>query len=218
MAESGFRQDCCEAAWRGNPVLLRLLGLCPLLAVSDRVVTGIAIGVLFALTMLWIQTLVGAVRSLIPVSVRLPFQAVVAACGVTVLQLVVQAHLPALAAALGVYLPVLAGCCLIVARTTESAWRRPAALALRDGVVHGLAALAFVLIFSAVRELLGYGTLLRDLTLLVPGTTWNGYGVLPEGWRLPIAAMPAGAMLLLGAFLALRNHVAAGRGRPVPQA
>jgi electron transport complex protein RnfE len=212
MAESDFRRDCCEAAWGRNPVLLRLLGLCPLLAVSDRVVTGIAIGVLFALTMLWTGMLVGAVRSLIPVSVRPPFQAVVAACAVTLLQLVVQARLPALAAALGVYLPVLAACCLILVRTNESAWRRSATLALRDSAAHAVAVLAFVLVFSAVRELLGYGTLLRDLTLLVPGTEWSGYIVLPEGWRLPIAAMPAGALLLLGAFLALRNHIAADRG------
>lgn len=218
MAQSGFGRDCCDVAWQGNPVLLRLMGLCPLLAVSDRVVTGLAIAILFALTMLWTQLLVAMLRGVVPVAVRLPCQAVVAACGVTVLHTAVQAALPPLAAALGVYLPVLAGCCLILVRAGESTWRRPVTSAARDAVAHAVAVLAFLAAFSALREALGHGTLLRDLALLVPGAGGSGYQILPRGWRLPIAAMPAGALLLLGAVLALRNLTAAGRGGPAVRA
>ncbi len=218
MAESGFGRDCCGLAWLGNPVLLRLMGLCPLLAVSDRLVTGLAIAMLFALTMLWTQLLVAMLRGVVPVAVRLPCQAVVAACGVTVLHTAVQAALPPLAAALGVYLPVLAGCCLILARAEESAWRRPVTSAARDAIAHAAAVLAFLAVFSALREVLGHGTLLRDLALIVPGAAASGYQVLPQGLRLPIATMPAGALLLLGAVLALRNLAAAGRDRPAVRA
>lgn len=218
MAERGSRRDCCGVAWQGNPVLVRLLGLCPLLAVSDRLVTGLAIAILFALTVLWTQWLVAALRGLVPVAVRLPCQAVVAASGVTVLHTAVQAALPALSAALGVYLPVLAGCCLLLVRAEESAWRRPVTAAVRDAAAHAVAVLVFMAVFSAARELLGHGTLLRDLTLIVPGSGWSGLQVLPQGWRLPIAAMPAGALLLLGAALALRNITAAGRDGPAARA
>lgn len=218
MAESGFGRDCCGVAWQGNPVLLRLLGLCPLLAVSDRVVTGLAIAILFALTMLWTQPLIAMLRDVVPVAVRLPCQAVIAACGVTVLHAAVQAALPPLAAALGVYLPVLAGCCLILVRAEESAWRRPVISAVRDAVAHAVGVIAFMAALSAVREALGHGTLLRDLELIVPGAGWSGFQVLPRGWRLPIASLPAGALLLFGAVLAVRNLIAAGRDGPAVRA
>jgi len=214
----GSRRDCCGVAWQGNPVLVRLLGLCPLLAVSDRLVTGLAIGILFALTVLWTEWIVAALRGLVPVAVRVPCQAVVAACGLTVLNTAVQAALPALSAALGVYLPVLAGCCLVLVRAEESAWQRPVTSAIRDAGMHAVAVLVFMAIFSAVRELLGHGTLMRDLSLVVPGTDWSGLRVLPQEWRLPIAAMPAGALLLFGAALALRNRFAAGRDGPAARA
>jgi electron transport complex protein RnfE len=170
------------------------------------VVTGAAIGVLFVLAFVWTQLLSSATRHLVPLAVRSTCQAVFAACGVTLLGMYMQAYFLDLQQALGVYLPVLAGCCLIVARAEEFAARQPLWPTMCDGLAHAGGAMVFVLLMSVVREGLAYGTLLRDAELLGPASAGlRPVEVLPAGWSLPIAAMPAGALLVLGGLLAVHR-------------
>jgi len=204
-----MQTSCCDGLWRRNPLLVRLLGFCPLLAVSDRLVTAIAIGLIMVLALLWTEVLTSAARSLLPAVVHPACQAILAAAGVTVLDLLIQAHLPPLSQALGIYVPVVAGCCFIVAHAEEFAARHTVARTLADGACHGLGILAVLMPLAALRELAGYGSLLRDANLLwPPAGNWPGVVVFPEGRSLAVFVEPAGALLMLGALFALSNAFA----------
>jgi electron transport complex protein RnfE len=192
--------------WR-NPVLTRMLGLCPLLAVSDRMVTALAMSMLFALVLLWTQSLTSLTRALIPNPVRLPVQALFSATGVSLAQLGLQAYRVELTHELGIYLPLLAGCCLLIVRTREFAAHQNPATSLRDGLQHALAVLMLIVPLSLLREVLAFGTILRDGHLLWPRCEWPGLA-LPFNAILPLMSMPAGALLLLAALMALRNMMA----------
>jgi Na+-translocating ferredoxin:NAD+ oxidoreductase subunit E len=196
---------CCGGLWRENPLLVRLLGLCPLLALCDRVVMGLAVGVLVAVVMLWTQLLSAVSSPLIPVAVRLPVQAIYAALAVMVLQLLLQTFRIELHTQMGMYLPVTAGCCLVLVRAQGHADAASWRAAGRDSLIDGLAVLTVALGISVVRELLAYGSLFRDLAWLLPDSSWTGLQLLAPGMTLPIAAMPAGALMIFAALLALRN-------------
>ncbi|MGQ0657976.1 MAG: Rnf-Nqr domain containing protein [Chromatiales bacterium] len=214
MAPS-LNASCCDGLWRRNPLLVRLLGLCPLLAVSDRLVTALTIGLIMVMALTCTEVLTAGTRYLIPAQARPACQALFAASAVTVMQLLLQAHVPGLAQALGIYVPVVAGCCLLIARAEEFAARQPVAEALLDSLGHGLGILAVLLPLAALREIIGYGSLLRDADLLWPQAgNWPGIGVMAEEWGLAVAAQPAGALLLLGTLLALRNTLVGTRTRP----
>lgn len=199
---------CCAGPWRENPVLTRMLGLCPLLAVCDRLVVAMAVGVLLAIVMLGTQTLSALTRAWVPVTVRLPVQALYAALVVTVIGLLLSTFRIALHDRLGIYLPVMAGCCLVLVRTEEFGSRRPVGQAVRDALGHGVAVLLLVSSMGAIRELLGNGSLFADLSLLLPTSDWPGLRLLPAGVGLPVARMPAGALMVLAGLLALRNAMA----------
>lgn len=193
---------CCEAIWRQHPVLTRLLGMCPLLAVADRLVTGAAIGVLFVLALAWTQMLSSATRPFVPPAIAPVCQAIFAASGVTVLHLLLQAYCFELERELGIYVPVLAGCCLILARAEEFAACQPLPRVLSDCLAQGTGVLALVAVLAAIREALGFGTLLRDLAVVWPALTqWQGIRVLPGEWHVPIAVMPVGALFVFAGLL-----------------
>lgn len=211
--------SCGDGLWRRNPLLVRLLGFCPLLAVSDRLVTAAAIGLVMVLALLWTELLTSAARSLLPAVIHPVCQAIFAAAGVTVLDLLMQAHLPSLSQALGIYVPVVAGCCFIIAHADEFAARRSVAQTLADGACHGLGILAVLIPLAALRELAGYGSLLRDAHLLWPAAgNWPGVVVLPEGLSLAVVVEPAGALLVLGAVFALSNRLAGSSRAQRPMA
>jgi electron transport complex protein RnfE len=199
--------------WRDNPLLTRMLGLCPLLAVCDRLVIGIAVGTMLAIVMLWTQSIASLGRHWVPVGVRLPVQALLAALAVIVIGLLLQTFRVALHARLGIYLPVMAGCCLVLVRTEEFGGRQPLGSAISDAVSHGLAVLALASLISAIRELLGHGTLLGEVSLLWPESQWSGVPLLPAGATLPVVLMPAGALFVLAGLLALHNAATARRDR-----
>ncbi|MFO1435588.1 MAG: Rnf-Nqr domain containing protein [Gammaproteobacteria bacterium] len=194
--------------WRDNPVLTRMLGLCPLLAVSDRVVSALAMAALFACCMLWTQCLTSLTRALVPLRVRTPVQALFSATGVSLAQLLMQSYRIELANELGIYLPLLAGCCLLMVRAREFATHENFAASAWDSIHHALAVLTLILPLSLLREVLAYGSILRDCHLLWPRCEWPGVMVLPANATLPLMAMPAGALLLLAGVMALRNAAA----------
>ena len=163
-------KNCCESVWRNNAQLVRLLGICPLLAVSDRLVTGLAIGLAYLAAFIWTHLIVALTRAVFPPALRGLYVAIVTACGVTLLQLTIAAYRPALAAALGVYLPVIAACCLLQSDGMGTRKGSPRDL-IREGIQRGGGGLVVVGILSAIREVIGFR---------IPGSesrhpTWSGF-------------------------------------------
>ncbi|GEM_PF-3144849 len=198
----------CNVLWRHNPLLVRLLGLCPLLAVSTRLIDGIALSILLAAVGLWTAALVSGTRRLIPPEARAICRALFLATGAGIVTVLLKTFRLDLAAQLGIYVPVMAGCCLLVAQSAEFSGRHPPALSLRSGAGVAAAMAAFLIPFSAAREVLAYGTLLRDADQLVPALPPEfALRLWPGDQGLAVAALPPGALLLLGLVLAIHRRL-----------
>ncbi len=192
--------------WHHNPALVRALGVSPLIAVSDTLVTAVALG-LILLVLLCVSSLVVALtRHLVPVEVRLPCYALVLATLVTLVDLCLQAWAFELRLALGIYLPVLAGSALVVSRAEEFAARNRPLPAVIDAIANGLGVLLVFMVIAVLREALAYGTMLRDVSLV------GGHYLGLRQVQLPfvsdgllLAGLPAGGMIGLGLLAALSN-------------
>lgn len=198
-----------------NPGFVQLLGLCPLLAVSNSVASALGLGLATVAVLVISNALAAVAGPRVPREVRLAVFVMTIAATVTAVELAMAAWWPGLHAALGIFLPLIITNCLVLARAESFASRTSLPRALLDGLAMGLGFLLALLALGASRELLGRGSLGADLHLLLgDGYTGPGWRVFPEssGWLL--ALLPPGAFLLLGLMLALGNARAAARRVP----
>jgi len=197
-----------EGLWSANPGLVTLLGLCPLLATSNTAVNALGLGLATLATLLVTNVSVSALRHALPPPIRLPAHVLIIASTVTAIELSMQAWLPGLHAALGIFLPLIVTNCLILGRAQAFASRRPVALAVVDALATGTGFLAVLLVLGASRELIGQGTLLADAPLLfgerASGWTWH---LFAAEHGLLLALLPPGAFIALGLLLAAHRVI-----------
>ncbi|MEE8054462.1 MAG: electron transport complex subunit E [Gammaproteobacteria bacterium] len=206
MSNNPYLEILRDRLWESNPSLIQMLGLCPLLAVTDTLVNGLALGIATLLALVATSVTVSALRYLIPREIRLSVIILVVASSVTVIDLGVKAYFYELSEVLTIFIPLIAVNCLIIARAEEFAARSGVVFSLVDSLATGLGFLLSLVALGAVREILGYGTLFRDAALLFGE---SGYGLeislLPDYAGLHLATLPAGAFLLLGMLIAIRQ-------------
>jgi len=193
--------------WSENPGLVQLLGLCPLLAVSNTAVNGIGLGIATLLVICATNLLVSATRKLISSELRLPIFVLIIASLVTVIELAMKALFYDLYLNLGLFIPLITTNCLIFWRAESFASRQPVLPSLVDGLSHGIGFASVLIALGAIRELTGYGTLFRGAELLTGRPTeplLDISGGSESG--LLIMLMPAGAFIALGLLVALRNY------------
>jgi electron transport complex protein RnfE len=194
----------------GNPGLVQLLGLCPLLAVSTSVGSALGLGVATLAVLVASNAVAALVGPHLPREVRLAVFVVTIAAAVTAVELAMAAWWPGLHTALGIFLPLVVTNCLVLARAESFASRESLPRALLDGVAMGVGFLLVLLALGASRELLGRGSLATDLHLLLGNSTGGGgWQVFAESHGLLIALLPPGAFVLLGLMLAARQWLAA---------
>ena len=198
-----------------NPGFVQLLGLCPLLAMSNSVANALGLGLATLAVLLASNAFASFAGPYLPREVRLAAFVLVIAAGVTAVELSMAAWWPGLHASLGIFLPLIVTNCLVLARAESFASREPLPRALLDGLAMGLGFLLALLALGACRELLGRGSLGADLGLLFGGShAGGGWQVFPESRGLLIALLPPGAFVLLGLMIALgRAHAAAAQRR-----
>ncbi len=174
-----------------NPVLRQMLGLCPMLAVSTAVLNGVGMGIATTFVLTCSGIAVSLLRNVIPSSVRIPAFITIIASFVTLVMMAVEAYLPALDEALGIYLPLIVVNCIVLGRAEVFASKHSPGQAAIDGLGMGLGFTGALVVMSAIRELLGAGTLL-------------GVQVLPD-FVEPMLVMvtPAGGFAVLGFLIAL---------------
>ncbi len=197
-----------DGLWKENPGLVKLLGLCPLLAVSNTLVNAMGLGLATLLTLLVSNTLVSVLRAHIPSAIRIPLYVIIIATTVTIIELGMQAWLPSLFLSLGIFLPLIVTNCLIMGRAESLAVRQPVKVAIADAISMGLGFLLVLASLGALREFLGQGTLLADSTAL--------FGATAKAWTVEffnaehgflLAILPPGAFIGLGLMLALKNVI-----------
>jgi electron transport complex protein RnfE len=178
-----------------NPVLVQMLGLCPAMAVSNSLANGIAMGVATTFVLTGSSFLISMFRRQIPNEVRLASYILIIATFVTVADLLLAAGFPDISRALGPFVPLIVVNCIILGRAEAFAGKVGPARAVVDGIGMGAGFTLVLSVISAVRELLGSGTLL-------------GYPLLgPRFEPWVVMVMPPGGFLTLGIiFLIMGWH------------
>ena len=178
-----------------NPTFRMVLGMCPTLAITTAVSNGIGMGLAVTFVLVFSNLVISLLRKAIPDQIRIPAFIVVIATFVTIVQLVVKAFVPALDAALGVFIPLIVVNCIIFGRAEAFAFKNKPIPAIVDGLGMGIGFTIAITLISAVRELFGAGTLL-------------GAQVMPAGYMpMDLLVKPAGGFIVLGLLLALMNKL-----------
>lgn len=176
-----------------NPVFVLMLGMCPTLAVTTSAINGFGMGVSSLVVLAVSNLVISLLRKIIPDEVRLPAFIVVVASFVTVVELLMEAYIPSLYAALGIYIPLIVVNCIILGRAEAFASKNPPIVSLFDGIGMGLGFTIALTIIGAIRELLGNGS--------VFGLQIPGYEPMAFFVRAP------GAFLVLAVLVAIMNAV-----------
>lgn len=209
---SELRSLLYRGLWQSNPVLVQLLGLCPLLAVTTTVVNGLTLGLATTAVLIATNTLVSLMRKALVPAVRIPLFVLIIAALVTCVDLLTHALLFELHEILGLFIPLILTNCALLAQAETVASREPVGRAAVAGFAAGLGFCAVLVALGGLREAVGSGTLLAGMALLF-GDTTAGWAIdLPFDGML-VAALPPGAFFGLAALLALRNWARALRER-----
>jgi electron transport complex protein RnfE len=201
---TSLRTAFAAGLWRDNAALVRLLGLCPLLAVTTSAVNGLALGLATAAVLALGSALVAPLRgALLPIA-RVPLYVLITASLVTCVDLVSHALLDELHERLGIFIPLIVANSAVLAHAEDVAVKRGPVAATLAGLSTGLGFLGVLVALGALRELLGHGTLLSGLPLLF-GTRAEALQVsLPMG-GMQVAVLPPGAFFGMAVLLALHN-------------
>ena len=177
-----------------NPVLVQLLGMCSTLAITTTVSNGIGMGLSVTIILTLSNVFISLLRKIIPEQVRIACYIVVIAGFVTMVDLLLQAFFPDIAESLGVFIPLIVVNCIILARAESFASKNKPVAAAIDGVCQGLGYTLVLVVMSAIRELLGSGTL-------------AGTRVFPAEYAASMLTLPVGGFLTLGCLIALMQWV-----------
>lgn len=208
------RQIWGQGLWHNNPGLVQLLGLCPLLAVTNTAVNGLGLAVATLFVLVGSNLAVSVLRTRLVPEIRIPAFVLVIATLVTVVDLSLQAWLHDLSRTLGIFVPLIVTNCTILARAEAFASRQRLLPSMHDGLAQGVGFGLVLLALGAGREIIGQGTIFAGAELLL-GEWAAGLSLrlLPEGYGLLLALLPPGAFIGLGLMVALRQYLIARPAR-----
>lgn len=181
-----------------NPTFVQLLGMCPTLAVTTSLKNGIGMGLSVTFVLALSNMLISLLRKIIPQKIRIAAYVVIIATFVTVVDLVLKAYIPSLSASLGLFIPLIVVNCIILARAEAFASKNGVVKSAVDGIGMGLGFTIALSLISAIREILGNGTILD----------------IPLGISSPaiIMTLPPGGFLTLGIILGIMNVIKNRKG------
>ena len=192
--------------WQNNPALVQLLGLCPLLAVSQTLVTSFTLGVITLLVLVWANAIISLIQRWLFEDIRLPLQILVIATMVTAADQLMQALFFEMHQRIGLFIALIVTNCTLLARAELFARRNRLGLAIADGFWMGLGFLWVITLLGGIREVLGRGTLLDGLSLLL-GPSADHWTLVIHTSPLLIVTLAPGAFLTLGLLVALKNRM-----------
>ena len=194
---------CIERLYNGiikeNPTFVLILGMCPTLAVTSSLVNGAGMGLSTMAVLVLSNMVISMLRNIIPNGVRVPAFIVIVAIFVTILQFLLEAYLPSLNSALGIYIPLIVVNCIILGRAESYASKNPVLPSIFDGLGMGLGFTIALSLLGGFREILGAGTILG---INIPH--WDGIGIF---------VMAPGAFFVLAALIAIQNQIRISHGK-----
>ena len=178
-----------------NPILVLMLGMCPTLAITTQAMNGIGMGLSTMAVLILSNLIISLLRKVIPNEVRLPAYIVIVASLVTVTELLIEAYLPPVYDALGIYIPLIVVNCIILGRAEAYANKNTVGLSVMDAIGMGIGFTVALILAGSIREILGSGT-------------WFGLQVLPKSIEpMAIFVQPPGAFLVIALFVIILNAI-----------
>jgi len=206
MTSQEMKDIFYNGLWKQNTGVVQLLGLCPLLAISNTVVNALSLGLATTVVMALSGSGVAAIREVIPNEARIPVYVLLIAVLVTIVQLLINAYAYPLYLVLGVFLPLITTNCIVLARAEAFASKNGILASALDGIAMGLGLTAVLTILGGIREILGHGTLLSGIDLVFGEAAKSlVITVIPNYHGFLLAVLPPGAFITLGLLIALRN-------------
>lgn len=190
-----LREEFTKGIIKENPVLRLVLGTCPTLATTTSMESAIGMGISAAIVLVCSNIVISALRKVIPQKVRIPCYIVVIAAFVTIVQMLVKAFVPTLDEQLGVYLPLIVVNCIILGRAEAFAGKNGVIASAVDGLGMGVGFTVALILMSAIRELLGAGSLL-------------GHTIFPGVPAMTIFVLAPGGFFVFGLVMACANKIA----------
>lgn len=206
MTLNEFRSIFHNGLIKQNAGLVQLLGLCPLLAISNNVVNALSLGLATTLVMAASSGAVSGVRHFVPNEIRIPVFVLIIAALVTVVDLVMNAFVHPLYLVLGIFIPLITTNCIVLARADAFASKNRPLHSVVDAFAMGLGLTSVLVVLGAMREIAGQGTLLSGIDLVF-GADAKQYvlHVLPDYQGFLLAILPPGAFIALGLLIAAHN-------------
>lgn len=197
-----------DGLWLNNQAFVALLGLCPLLAVSNTVINGLGLGLATTIALTSSNTIVSVVRHYVPSEVRLPVFVLVIASVVTIIELAMNAWFFGLYKILGIFIALIVTNCSLIGRAEAFASKNSVDRAFMDGLSMGFGFTFALVALGSLREIIGSGTLFAQADLMFgeSAKTWQ-ITVIDDYSGMLLAILPPGAFIGLGLLIALKNVI-----------
>lgn len=208
MSMQEYKDIIHNGLWKQNTGVVQLLGMCPLLAVSNSVVNAVSLGLATTVVMALSGATISPLRHYVPNEIRIPVYILIIAVLVTVVQYLMNAYMYNLYVVLGIFIPLIVTNCIVLARIEAFAGKNPVLPAAVDGLAMGLGLTAVLAILGGMRELFGHGTLFAgfDLALGDFAKSWV-ITIIPDYHGFLLAILPPGAFIGLGLLIAGKNYL-----------
>ena len=188
-----------------NPTFVLMLGMCPTLAVTTSLINGVGMGLTTTVVLTASNAIISLLRKIIPDKVRMPAFIVIVASFVTIVQFLLQAYVPSINNALGIYIPLIVVNCIILGRAEAYASKNEVLLSVMDGIGMGLGFTIGLSSLGLLREIIGSGTI-------------AGLRIIPNDYTIKIIALAPGAFFVLAMLVACQNKIRLNAGKKVKEA
>ena len=202
-----------EGLITNNPVLVQLIGMCATMAITTTLFNGVGMGLSVLIILTCCNVVVAAIRKIIPNEIRLAIFVVIIAGFVTIVDLLLQAYIPALSEALGVFIPLIVVNCIIIGRAEAFCQKNTIGASFFDGIFQGLGYTVVLIIMCVFRELVGSGKFGGGLIDIANGFritmdgTGGGIQIFSADYGATIMLLPFGGFITLGLLIALMQYM-----------
>ena len=193
-----LRKQFMEGLLTQNPVLVQVRGMCSTMDITTSFFNGLGMGVAVLVILTLSNVIIAAIRKIVPDKIRIAMFIVVIAGFVTIVDLCIQAFVPALAESLGVFIPLIVVDCIILGRAESFSYKNGVVASFWDGIFQGIGYTVVLMIMCIIREFLGAGTFGGGLL----GPDLKGIRILPEQFPAGMMTLPVGGFLVLGVLIA----------------
>ena len=194
-----LRKQFMEGLLTQNPVLVQVLGMCSTMAITTSFFNGLGMGIAVLVILTLSNIIISAIRKIVPDKIRIAMFIVVIAGFVTMVDLIIQAFVPALAQSLGVFIPLIVVNCIILGRAESFSYKNGIVASFWDGIFQGIGYTVVLMVMCIIREFLGKGTFGGGLL----GVDGKGIQIFPSEFGIGMLTLPVGGFLVLAALIAL---------------